>query len=340
MEVGPTHRTVAVTEPSQPSAARYAARDAADRAGFGDEDAYRSGLVATELATNLVKHATGGELLICRLCGSPNGEVEIIAVDRGPGMANVTRSLSDGHSTAGTAGNGLGAVQRLSDDFDIHSQPGRGTVVLSRLRAGRGEPRRAPVLDLAAISVAKNGETVCGDAWQVYHHAQGGLAFVADGLGHGLLAAEASVAAIAAIDPRKEIKLAESLQTMHAGLRHTRGAAAAIAEINPQLHVMKFAGIGNVAATISTVGAARHAVALNGTLGHEVRQFREYSYPWEPAAILVMHSDGLASHWSLDDYVGLRQRHPSTIAAVLYRDFSRHRDDVTILIGREAASEP
>ena len=90
--------------------------------------------------------------------------------------------------------------------------------MLSRLRAGRAEPRRAPVLDLAAVSVAKNGETVCGDAWQVYHHAQGGLAFVADGLGHGLLAAEASVAAIAAIDPRKEIKLAESLQTMHARL--------------------------------------------------------------------------------------------------------------------------
>jgi hypothetical protein len=53
-----------------------------------------------------------------------------------------------------------------------------------------------------------------------------------------------------------------------------------------------------------------------------------------------MYSDGLGSHWSLDDYVGLRQRRPSTIAAVLYRDFSRRRDDITILIGREATSAP
>jgi anti-sigma regulatory factor (Ser/Thr protein kinase) len=338
MEVGPTHRVVAVTEPSQPSAARYAARDAADRAGFGDEDAYRSGLVATELATNLVKHATGGELLICGLRGAPNGEVEIIAIDRGPGMANVARSLSDGFSTSGTAGNGLGAVRRLADDFDIHSQPGKGTVVLTRLRTGRASHRPSGVVDIAAVSVAKNGEAVCGDAWQVYHHAQSGLALVADGLGHGVLAAEASAAAIGVIDPRRQIKLAESLQAMHTGLRHTRGAAVGIVEIAPHLRVMKFAGVGNVAAAISTVGATRHAVSLNGTLGHEVRQFREYSYPWEPEAILVMHSDGLGSHWSVDAYAGLRHRHPSIVAAVLYRDFNRQRDDVTILIGREAKS--
>jgi hypothetical protein len=53
--------------------------------------------------------------------------------------------------------------------------------------------------------------------------------------------------------------------------------------------------------------------------------------------MFVMHSDGLSTHWSLDDYRGLRQRHPAIVAAVLYRDFSRRRDDVTVVVGREAA---
>jgi hypothetical protein len=123
---------------------------------------------------------------------------------------------------------------------------------------------------------------------------------------------------------------------MHDGLRHTRGAAAAVAEISIGARLLKYAGVGNVSGAIYRAGATRYAVSLNGTLGHEVRQFREYSYPWGPDALFVMFSDGLASHWSLDDYRGLRLRHPAVIAAVLYRDFSRQRDDVTVVVGREA----
>jgi hypothetical protein len=50
-----------------------------------------------------------------------------------------------------------------------------------------------------------------------------------------------------------------------------------------------------------------------------------------------MHSDGLSAHWSLDSYPGLRARHPALIAATLYRDLARERDDVTVLVAREAA---
>jgi len=78
-------------------------------------------------------------------------------------------------------------------------------------------------------------------------------------------------------------------------------------------------------------------VSVNGTLGHEARAFREYSYPWQHDAVFVMFSDGLGTHWTLDAYRGLLQRHPAIVAAVLYRDFSRQRDDVTVVVGREAA---
>ena len=338
MEVTPPHRRVPVTEPSQPSAARFAAQEAAEAAGFEQEDVYRAGLVATELATNLVKHAAGGgEMLVRPVRSARPAEVEIIAIDRGRGMVDVARSLADGHSTSGTSGNGLGAVQRLSDEFDIYSQPGRGTVVLTRLRRDRTTRKEPHRLEFAGVSIPMAGETVCGDSWQVHHHADGAFAFVADGLGHGLQAGEASTAAIGAVDTRKKADVAIFLEDMHFGLRHTRGAAAAIAEILPGRGTMKFAGVGNISGAICRPGTTRHAVSLNGTLGHQAREFREYTYPWEPDAVLVMHSDGLGSRWSLDDYPGLRLRHPGVIAAVLYRDFTRQRDDITVVIGREAA---
>jgi len=336
MEVSRAHRRVAVVESSQPSAARFAARDAAEAAGFGEQDAHRAGLIATELATNLVKHATGGELLV-REIGGAAPEIELIAIDRGPGIDNVARSLADGQSTTGSSGTGLGAVQRLADDFDIYSEKPRGTVVLARVCAGRSRPTAERALTVGAISIAKNGETVCGDSWQVAQRPDSALVIVADGLGHGISASEASVAAIATINPRQNGDVAARLRTMHDGLRHTRGAAAAIAEICLRPGLVKFAGIGNISGTIYRPGITRHTVSLNGTLGHEARSFREYSYPWEAGATIVMHSDGLGTHWSLDDYRGLHQRHPAVIAAVLYRDFSRQRDDVTVVVGREAA---
>ncbi len=102
-----------------------------------------------------------------------NAEVEICALDRGPGMQDASRSLVDGYSTAGSQGAGLGAVRRLADDFDIYSQPGKGTAVLARLRPQAAGPVRSAVLEVAGVSVAMPGEQVCGDAWGVVPIAAG-----------------------------------------------------------------------------------------------------------------------------------------------------------------------
>ena len=98
---------------------------------------------------------------------------------------------------------------------------------------------------------------------------------------------------------------------------------------------VKAGTVGVVVRFVTSSTTVRHAVSLNGTLGHEARAFREYTYPWDSSALFVMHSDGLGSRWSLEGYRGLRQKPPSIVAAVLYRDFSRQRDDVTVVVGRE-----
>jgi anti-sigma regulatory factor (Ser/Thr protein kinase) len=337
MEVISSHRTMSVVEASQPSAARFLAQELAEHAGFDREDTHRAGIVATELATNLVKHARGGQFLARVTAASPRGEIELIALDRGPGMRDVTACLADGHSTAGSSGNGLGAAQRLADTFDIYSEEGPGTVVLARLRAGR-QSALPTVMAVAGVSVAMDGETVCGDAWGVAHQSDGAVILLADGLGHGLHASEAAQTAVRTFDTTQYRGSVDSLHAMHDGMRHTRGAAGAIVDIRCGARVAKYAGVGNIATAFCDNGSVRQAVSHNGTLGREARVIREYAYPWSNHATIVMHSDGLTSRWSLDGYRGLRQRHAAIIAAVLFRDHSRGRDDVTVVVGREAAA--
>jgi anti-sigma regulatory factor (Ser/Thr protein kinase) len=332
-----SHDVVPVAESSQPSSARMRARELAERAGFDGTDAHRVGLVTTELATNLVKHAgTGGEILMRTTHCGPAAEVELLSIDRGPGMRDVSQSMGDGHSTSGSPGTGLGAIQRLSDDFDIYSQAGKGTVVLARLRARRAPASTRTLMRVGVVSVPKAGEDVCGDGWCVRHLADGLMALIADGLGHGPIAAEAARAAIAAFDDNPQADPAAALEAIHDGLRHTRGAAVAIADVRPGSQVVKYAGVGNIAAVMIQNGTSRQAVSHNGTLGHRAQHFREFAYPWTPGGLIVMHSDGLISHWSLDGYAGLKQRDPVVVAAILYRDFSRQRDDVTVLVARES----
>jgi len=331
------HRVIAVTESSQTLAARMVAHELAGRLGFDDTDIHRAGLVATEMATNLLKHAPlGGEILIRRV--DPDRlELELLAIDRGPGIADLSASFVDGHSTAGSPGTGLGAIRRLSDEFDVFSKQPGGTVLFSRLR-GRTS-RQAPPrgFEIGLIAVAKAGEDVSGDGWHVAGGPAATTMLLADGLGHGIGAADAANAAVQAFLRFANATPSEALAAVNDGLSHTRGAAAAVVSLSVSPRIVKFAGVGNISATITVNGTVRHTVTHNGTLGHGARIFREYSYPWEKDAIFVMHSDGLSSHWSLDAYPGLRMRHPTVIAAVLYRDFSRQRDDVTVVVVREAA---
>jgi hypothetical protein len=284
-----------------------------------------------------VKHARGGELLMRVVTQTPESEIEVLSLDRAGGMANVAQSMTDGHSTAGSAGTGLGAMRRLSELFDIHSVPGRGTAILTRFRQRRSTaPNGATPLTVAGISVSMAGEPVCGDIWDVQYRYDGAFTLLVDGLGHGAFAADAATAARSIFRSRPFNAPADALAAIHQGIRHTRGAAGAIADLRVRGRSISVAGVGNISTSVCGERQVRQAVSHNGTLGHEARYFKEYSYPWEVGALLVMHSDGLSSHWSLDPYPGLRSRHPALIAAVLYRDFSRHRDDVTVVVGREA----
>jgi anti-sigma regulatory factor (Ser/Thr protein kinase) len=326
--------SIAVNDASQVAEARRKASEIAQHNGFGEGDAGRVALVTTELATNLIKHGRGGELLVGPYADDDGGGVELLALDRGPGMADVGACLKDGYSTAGTRGGGLGAVFRQSNLVDIASWPGTGTAVLARIEPGKpaGTVTR-PRASSGAVSIAMQGEEVCGDAWTVAHDATTDTFMVADGLGHGQDAAESAVEAVRIFHRFSGHRVPTLLDYIHGGLRSTRGAAVSIARFEPAERKVVFAGIGNVAGVLIANGEIKRMVSLPGTAGYNVRKIQAFEYPFE-SGLLILHSDGLTTSWTISRYPSLVGSHPTLIAGVLYRDFARHRDDATVLVAK------
>jgi anti-sigma regulatory factor (Ser/Thr protein kinase) len=329
-----------VIEASQVGEARRRAVELAVDLGFPETARGRLALVVTEAAGNLVKHASrGGELLVRVVEEDGVHGLEVLALDQGPGMPDVGRSLQDGHSTTGTAGTGLGAISRLSDDFQIQSAPGLGTALLARLWS-RPPPRPPqPRLRVGVVSVPKPGEEVCGDGWAA-SRLPGQVRFlVVDGLGHGEGAAEASRAAARAFLGHPTASLEQTIETLHDALHGTRGAAAAVLALDAERRSVRFAGIGNIAGSVLSPGRTQSMVSHHGIVGHRIRKVQEFTYDWPEEAMLVLHSDGLTERMNLDRYPGLRTRDPSLVAGILYRDFARRTDDATVLVAREAHPE-
>jgi anti-sigma regulatory factor (Ser/Thr protein kinase) len=335
---------IIVKEQSQTAEARRIARAWAVRAGMDAVLTEQVAIVATEAATNLLKHGGGGEVLLNtteELDPDSQPGLELLALDRGPGMANVEQCLRDGFSTGGSPGQGLGAMRRLSQYCDVYSGAGRGTAILARWHTDRktrsahhGDSER---LEIGAVNVSKPGQDVCGDSWGIERHDGDCTVMVADGLGHGLDARNASIAAVRILHQFPEMDLLDMIDRVHTALRSTRGAAVAVARIDTRRRVVTFAGAGNIAAQIAGGGVpARHLVSVNGTAGLQISRPREFSYPWPNDGVLIMNSDGLSTSAGMEKQAGLARRHASLIAGVLYRDYTRSNDDCTVVVIKEA----
>jgi anti-sigma regulatory factor (Ser/Thr protein kinase) len=329
-----------IEEATQAGEARRAAATLAAGLGFSETDAGRVAIVVTEAAGNLAKHAREGVLVLQSLSHDHVRGIEVLAIDRGPGMSDPGRCLHDGYSTAGSPGTGLGSIRRLAHEFDLHSVPGAGSVVMARLWSAAPRTLSAATMLVGALSVPVLGEFECGDAWAVRQRGNESIFLVVDGLGHGVHAAEAAAALVRSLDESLRQSApgpVELLERAHAALRGTRGAAAAIAVVDTAAGSVRFAGIGNIAANILTDGASRSMVSHNGIVGHQMRKVQEFAYPWSPDSVLVLASDGLKTQWRLDAYPGLARCHPAVVAGTLWRDFTRGRDDVTVLVARRSA---
>lgn len=333
------HRAHRIAEATQTGSLRRETAELTRSLGLADQTAGRAAIVATELGTNLVKHtAGGGEVLLRPLAVAGMSGIELLAIDSGPGMANPARMLEDGVSTAGSPGNGLGAIRRLSDEFALYSAPGVGTAVLSRIVNRPGYERLPlPAVEWGAVSLAKPGQEDCGDGWSLILAGKTALLLVVDGLGHGSGAREAAQEAVRAFIEAGSLAPEELMRRLHDRLRHTRGAAVALASIDARAGALAYVGVGNIFGRITRPGEKTVSlVSMNGTLGYEVRKIKTFHYPWLPGSTLLMNSDGLLSNWDITRYPGLDRCHPALIAAMLYKDGNRGTDDLTVVGLRQA----
>jgi anti-sigma regulatory factor (Ser/Thr protein kinase) len=322
---------VAIKDASSVGEVRRTAAAAAAKLNLNETRAGELAILATEVTRNVLIHGGGGQVIIAGLENPAGPLARILALDSGSGIENLAEAMKDGFSTAGTMGAGLGAMKRLAKRFEVFTGRG-GTMVLLEV----GEGPSANHVEFAGMALPYPGERVCGDGWYCEHTADRTVAVLADGLGHGIGAADAAQEAIATVRQRVSKSPGEILSYMHDALKKTRGAVAAVVEVRPAEGKLTYAGIGNISASILSGGRSRSLVSHNGTLGMTVQRVQEFHTEWPPDSVFVMHSDGLHSRWDLFSYAGLISRHPALICGALIRDFRRQRDDAGVVVLKAA----
>ena len=323
---------VPISENTHVSEARRAAVRLAQDLGFDQASEGHLAIVVTELARNVFLHGGGGETVLQPIERSDVPAVDVIALDKGRGIRDMSLALQDGYSSAGTPGTGFGAVQRLTSKCAMYTASGHGTAVLARVHAGGRREFAWP--DIGSVCVPIAGEALSGDAWDYHDDSARRIVMVADGLGHGVAASDAAQEALAAFRANVQRHPAEMIAAAHGRLQKTRGAAVAVAEIDFERQVVRYSGIGNIASAIVGTGKTRSMISHNGIVGHQVSKIQEFTFPWDRDAMLLMCSDGINTRCSLEHYPGLPAKPAALIAAVLYRDFKRGRDDATVVIGK------
>lgn len=332
-----TAAEVAIEEATHVAEARRVALRLAQQFDFDETAQGRVAVVVTEIGTNILKHARGGKVVLSPVFHEEYPALDAFGFDSGPGITNFNHCLRDGYSTAGSAGTGLGAIARMSNEWDVFSASQLGTVIRARCRrkSPNGATPSRPAVEFGGIVLPMAGDPDCGDSWAVRTTPPGFHMLMADGLGHGFGAALASKAAVDLFLKNPTMSGVALMEELHAGLRHTRGAAVAVVEANTLSGELLFTGVGNIAGVICDGPEAQHLVSMNGIVGHKLGKVRTFSYRWSDGSVLVLHSDGLRSRWSLSNYPGLQARSPALIAGVLLRDGSRGTDDSSVAVASQ-----
>ena len=323
------HKSIVIEDRSSIGEARRAAAYAAYTLGFDEGRRNDIAIVATEAATNVLMHAQSGEFLICPFLEGGTIWLDLFALDSGPGIRDIPRAMEDGYSTMGTAGQGLGAIGRLSDQSSLYSIAGKGTVYWSRFCAGE----TTPSMSLGLVNIPVHGEKTCGDSYLALLGATHSLYMVVDGLGHGVGATEAAEEAVSAVSRFRDKPPSEIIALSHECLKKTRGAAISVAIVDHERQTLTCAGVGNIGGMIVNSSGYRSMASQNGTLGAVIpRTIQTYCYPIDGNSTLIMFSDGLSTKSGTSTYPGIQIRHPAVAAGLLYRDFGRKRDDATVLV--------
>jgi anti-sigma regulatory factor (Ser/Thr protein kinase) len=336
--VNPSHISFNANDRSYLAIVKKEIHQLAVQTGFEQKKINEIDILVSELGSNLIKHASGGEILAGILPTAEGGGLELISIDNGPGIPDPVKMMKDGASTTQTLGHGLGSIRRFSDHFEIYSQKDWGTILLSRIYPESAPKKNASKnhLSLRSLVISKPGELVSGDGCYSFTGKDGTVKLlVADGLGHGAEANRAVREAIAAFKAFDSDSPAEILRHLHSALKKTRGMVGTVVFINPVSKTWKLCGIGNISTRLSGFQQSKNYSSYNGIIGHNIpHTLNDQELSQNEYQQIVLCSDGIRSRWEQAKLPDLHKQDLIVQAAALYKDFGRKTDDMSIIIGR------
>jgi anti-sigma regulatory factor (Ser/Thr protein kinase) len=317
------------------SAARFA-----DAIGFPAGDCAEISLVVTELASNMIKHASGGTVRMSPIEGSEHVGIQIEAEDSGPGIFDLEQAIADGYSTAGGLGMGLGTVNRLTDELEAYSRSERGVrVVCKRWRrpSPGGTATRELSFGVATRSYRRLAEN--GDAFVIKKWGRKAIAGVIDGLGHGQFAQRAAQTARQYIQQHFDQPLEGLFLGTGRACRGTRGVVMALARFDLDRQKVTIASVGDIEVRLIGSPERFNLVIRRGIIGLNAPTPMPTEHPWTSTTLLVMHSDGVDPHWACEQFSDIAAVTPDLAARRLLEALGKIDDDATVMVARSSDHE-
>jgi anti-sigma regulatory factor (Ser/Thr protein kinase) len=292
-------------------------------------------LIVAEMTSNLFKYSNDGEILLGVFHNGGSPYVELISIDNGPGMMNPAKMMQDGISTSNTLGHGLGSMKRMSDTFELYSQIGWGTIVLSRVYSDPEKTKAVNQVIMRPIVVYKPGEKTSGDGFTYKKTDKYLKMMLADGLGHGPEANKAVNEAAAAFKVFPDYSPTETLRFIHTAIKKTRGAVINIVGYDHSRRVWTSARVGNIAVRMSGPVNFKNHMSYNGIVGHNIpNTMNDQDYPVEEFNQVMLCSDGIKTRIDMARYPMMYKYDTTILAAAIYKDHARRNDDMSVIIAK------
>lgn len=328
-------REIEVFHLSDVMTAQKEVKSLAKEIGFNKREIDELILVTSELISNLVKHARRGKITLVPLFKGRNKGIQIESIDEGKGIPDVKKAISDGYSTAESLGSGLGAVNRIMDELEIISPyKGKGTYIITKKWLAEKSPHPVAIcpLEFGAATQPCPGSHFNGDSFVIIRNNKIAVLAVIDGLGHGQFAHKAAQAARNYIERHYTQPIMNLFKGVERACSSTRGVVMAIARFEWINKRMIFGSIGNIGVRVFRSPGPMNFVIRRGVIGLNAPNPVITEHEWEPEYIMILHSDGLKTHWGWRDFSPIVYKSATAIAHHLLHKFARGDDDATVLV--------
>jgi anti-sigma regulatory factor (Ser/Thr protein kinase) len=331
---GPDIQPTPIYDEASVSSARQRVRETGQDANVDKDLIERVAIIASELANNQLAHARQGYFDVKPITREGVRGLEVIAADIGPGIQNPSIAIKDKVSTSGSLGAGLASVLRMADEVEFDNRIFEGTCVLAR----KFESRPASLCcEIAIMGKPYPGELISGDDGVFFQSESEFLAGVADGLGHGPEARQASNCAVEALSKTRHMYLDQIVIQLNRELAETRGCAMSIVRYKRNDRTLECTSVGDVHSHLYHLKDAHFFASTPLILGEGnlLRQkVRVEKVLVEPGSVLVMFTDGLKSRTSLKAQLDVLRQPAIVIADHLLQNDARPDDDALVLVAR------